>query len=193
MSAPANESIRPADADEEESWRAKNQDQKLEYLYRTSRETMHDVLVAVAGLTRAVRDNTAKLENLDTTVRGLQGIVGNQAVTIASQVKSLMESDRALRAGADQVDGEVGQIAAELASIRKWIERESEERKKMDSIHEEEITGVGHKAVHAIERVQKAEGAVEQLKSVVTVGNVAKGVGIGAIVEIVSQLIKLFQ
>jgi len=185
------------DDDPEESWDTMSADRKLEYLLRQHRETVQQSIESTERIEGALAGVLAEVQLNSTGLGELSAIVGNQSQVLAEQFKKVH----------DRIDGLVhfngmdaesfGAVAAELASIRTRIEEEKKAREKQDSIHEEEITGVGHKVaeVHevaekAAEKAEKAEGLIHKVTSQITVTNVAKGTFLGVVTVAIEAVVK---
>lgn len=159
----------------------RSNEQRLDYL----RQTQEQLVSEVARLSSESKTNTLEVHRVG-------GLVANQTKVILEQFQKLNE-----RLDAEMLENaeKFGQVAKNLAGLESKVIAESEARQKQDSLHEDEITGVKHKALSAEEKAhgahekaEKAQGALEKVRAEISLLNVAKGVFLGVVVKVISFL-----
>ena len=139
-----------------------SQDDRSEYLLRLYRETMAETI-----------ESNRKLNE---EVGVLSSLVRNQSDVLATQLRTIHDRISDL---SDYTSESLGKIAKELA-----------ERKKMDSIHEEEITGVKHNVELVKAEAGYAVRTIDFVKEMVTKKNVAKGTFLAVVVTVIEKAIQ---
>lgn len=190
---------RPAklDDDVEDGWEVMIPRDKLEYLYRSHRETVKQSIDSTRRIEDAMAAMLAEVQDTNSSVRSLQGMVGNQAKVIADQFRDVYRRLDGIERSVGVEAESFGVVAKELAEIQRKLDDERKARERQDSLHEEEITGVGHKAVVAVQKAEeasekaaKAETAVSKALAQVNLTNVSKGVFLGVVAAIIEALAK---
>jgi len=151
-----------------------------EQLLRLFRETMRDQIRSnqrLEGRLFSVEEETGKLSAL----------VRNQSAVYSEQLKKIHDK---LSGRTAETDNALMQIARELAVIRRDQAAEADARKKQDSIHEEEITGVKHDVAVAKTEASYAVRTLAMVKETVTTKNVAKGTFLAIVVSVIETVIK---
>lgn len=153
---------------------------KPEHLLRLFRETMLDQI-------RSNRSVTARVDGLDKEVSTLSSLVRNQSKALSDQFAEIHKklSDRS-----EETDTALMEIARELASIRRDHKEEAEARKRQDSIHEEEVTGVKHEIAIVKSEASYAVRTLAVLKETVTTKNVVKGTFLAIVVSAIEAVVK---
>lgn len=151
-----------------------------EQLLRLFRETMRDQI-------RSNLDLAGKVGDLDEEVGKLASLIRSQSDVYAQQLR---EIHKKMSGRTEETDNALMQIAKELASIRQDQMSEAEARKKQDSIHEEEITGVKQNVAIVKAEASYAMRTLAMVKETVTTKNVAKGTFLAVVVSVIEAVIK---